>query len=245
MDTITQINDKINHDIKLSKRRAKREMTKKGFVNVDGTIMQYNPNNTTFITMDNDNVVTYFRWITGTLWGTGNSNSIINYLQSELPELTAKDVNDFTSYIRQSNIVINEELIQDLTKKAIADNEVYKNPNADFKGKLNLQSELMVLRNNDIFTDGDFKLYRLKDGKFERFTAHDVLGLFRSVIGTENTKLVMQYVKNHWSSYIDSLTDVKKLLFLLKQKNIKETTMQDAKPGFETVMQVIASYGGK
>lgn len=245
MDTITQINDKINHDITLAKRRAKREMTKKGFVNVDGTIMQYNPGAINFVKMDEMQVVDYFNSIIGTSWNTLTPGNIINYLQSELPNFTAKDVEDFTKYITQSQVVINEELIQDLTKKAIADNDLYKNTKADFKGKLNLQSELMVLRNNDIFTDGDFKLFRLKDGKFERYTIHDVLGLFRSTIGTENTKLVMQYVKNHWKSYIDSLTNVKSLLFLLHQKEIKETTMQEAEPGYNEVLKVIASYGGK
>lgn len=245
MDAITQINDKINHDILLAKRRAKREMTKKGFVNVDGTIMQYNPMTTGFVEVNNLDAEDYFNWIIGTSWQTLMPGDIIKYLQSELPNLAPKDVEDFTKYITQSQVIINEEAIQDLTKKAIQDNELYKNTKADFKGKLNLQSELIVLRNNDIYTDGDFKLYRLKDGKFERYTIHDVLGLFRSAIGTEDTRLVMQYVKNHWKSYIDNLTNIKSLLFLLKQKEIKETTMQDAKPGFETVMQIIASYGGK
>ena len=55
----------------------------------------------------------------------------------------------------------------------------------------------------------------------------------------------MQYVKNHWKSYIDNITNVKNLLFLLKQKEIKETTMQEAEPGYNEVLKVIASYGGK
>ena len=100
-------------------------------------------------------------------------------------------------------------------KEAIKDNDLYKNINADFKGKLNLQSELMVLRNNDIYSDGKFALFKLTDGAFERVTAKDVYHLLRNNIGTENTKLVLQYVKNHWWSYIDNLTNVKKLYNLL------------------------------
>ena len=243
--TITDINDKIKHDITLAKRRAKREMTKKGFVNVDGTIMQYNPGVTGFIDVNNVEVVNYFNWIIGTSWQTLTPGNIIDYLKAELPKLTKKDISDFAAYVQQSQVVINEELIQDLMKEAIKDNDLYKNINADFKGKLNLQSELMVLRNNDIYSGGNMRLYHLKDGKFERFTAHDVLGLFRSTIGTENTKLVMQYVKNNFGTYSDNLTNVKVLLRLLKQKNKKESTLKSTEPGYNEVLSIIASYGGK
>ena len=242
---ITQINDSINHDILLSKRRAKREMTKKGFVTVDGNLMQYNPMMTKFIPVNNEDLIQYFNWIIGTSWQTLSPGNIIVYLKEQLPNFTEKDINNFTAYVEQSQLVIDEDLIQELMKKAIADNEVYKNTKADFKGKLNLQTELIVLRNNDIYSDGDWKLFKLEDGDFTRIKANGLLTLFRQTIGTENTKLVLQYVKNHWQSYVDSLTNVNKLTKLLMQKNRKENTLTECKPGYDEVMKIISNYGGK
>lgn len=242
---ITEINNKINHDILLSKRRAKREMAKKGFVNVDGIIMQYNPMTSTFIAVDNEDVIQYFNWIIGTHWQTLNPGNIIEYLQKELPKITKNDLNRFTSYIEQSQVTINEELINDLMKKAIQDNELYKNTNGDFKGKLNLQAELTVLTNNDIYSDGNYRLFKFKDGNFKRVTADDVLELFRSTIGTEDTRLVLHYVKNHWRTYVDSLTDISVLYRLAKEKQFKEDTLKESEDGYNKVLSIISSYGGK
>lgn len=243
--TLTDINNKITHDITLAKRRAKREMTKKGFVNVSGEIMQYNPMTTSFIKVSDKDTVMFFNWIIGTHWGTMNPGNIIDYLKEQLPNLAASDVNNFTSYVKQSQIVINENKIQELMTNAIADNEVFTNKDIDFKGKLNLQSELIILRNNNIFSDGDFLLFKLTDGEFKRVTADDVYQLLRKNIGTENTKLVLQYVKNHWRSYADSLTNISQLYNLLWEKQLKEDTLSQCKPGFDNVMGVISSYGGK
>ena len=243
--TIKEINDKINHDITLAKRRAKREMTKKGFVNVDGMIHQYNPMTINFHPVKEADVVQYFNWIIGTSWGTLSPGNIIDYLKEQLPKITEIDINRFVTYVEQSQVIIDEKLIKELMTKAIADNEVFSNKDIDFKGKLNLQTELIILRNNNIFSDGDWKLYKLEDGEFKRIKVNEVFNLFRQTIGTENTKLVLQYVKNHWKTYADSLTNVKKLTMLLYQKNRKEDTMISCKQGYDNVMEVISSYGGK
>lgn len=243
--TVKNINDKIIHDITLAKRRAKREMTKKGFVNIDGSINQYNPVTTSFLPVFDSDVVNHFNWITGTTWNTISDVGIVEYLQEQLPKLTTNDVRDFTSYIQQNKVVINEEAIQDLMTKAIKDNEVYTNPKADFKGKLNIQSELIILRNNNIYCDGNFRLFQLKDNEFTTYSNKDVLQLFRQTIGTEDTRLVMQYVKNHWRTYSDSLTNVSELLKLLNEKKLKEETLNTCKKGYDEVMSIISNYGGK
>ena len=243
--TIKEINNKITHDITLAKRRAKREMTKKGFVIVDDDIMQYNPMTTKFNKVNDEDAIQFFNWIIGTHWGTMSPGNIIDYLTEQLPKLTAIDVNEFVAYVEQSKVIIDEDLIQELMTKAIADNELFTNKDIDFKGKLNLQSELMILRNNNIYSDGDFALFKLTNGALERVTADNVYSLLREHIGTENTKLVLQYVKNHWRSYADSLTNVNKLYNLLKQKQLKEDTLTSCKPGYDNVMGIISNYGGK
>jgi len=239
---ITEINDKIFTNYNKEQKKAVRSITKNGFVNVDGNFMQYNPRAKEFVKVTDEFILQVLFNSMGNNWSFVSANERLETLKSELPNLTTKDVEDFKTYMQWIDVPIDSALIKELMDKAIAENELYKNTKADFKSKLNLQSELIVLRNNDIFTDNDFRLFHLKEGKLERYTVHDVLGLFRSTIGTENTKLVMQYVKNHWKSYIDSLTNVKKLLFLLKQKEEKETTMKDAKPGFEKCLKVVSKY---
>ena len=65
--------------------------------------------------------------------------NIIDYLKSELPKLTKDDVNNFIAYVQQSQITINEELINDLMKESIQNNELYKNTNVDFLRIVNTQ----------------------------------------------------------------------------------------------------------
>lgn len=243
--SITEINNNINHEILLSKRRAKREMTKKGFVNVDGNIMQYNPVSTTFIAVNNEDLIHYFNWIIGNHWQTLTPGNIIDYLKNELPKISKIELNQFNSYIQQSKVTINEELITDLLEKAIQENDIYKNTKVDFKGKLNLQSELTVLRNNDIYSDGKSALFKMEDGTFKAVKSDKVFELLRKTIGTEDTKLVLFYVKNQWKIYVKNLTNISRLYKLIKEKEVKEYTLKESEPGYKNVLSIIANYGGK
>ena len=249
METKVQtIDDTITSKFEKDHKKAVKKMAKSGFVSVDGVICQYAPGNNTFAKIGAgycNGVYNHILHSLGNYWGILTMVDVTNLLKNELPNITENDAKDFKKYLEQSKVVINEKSIKDLMKKAIQDNDTFKNQDADLKGKLNLQSELMVLRNNDIYSDGDFNLFKLEDGKFKRYTANDVFTLFRSTIGTENTKLVLQYVKNHWRTYADSLTNVKLLVDKIKEKEFKETTLNMSEPGFKNVLEIISNYGGK
>ena len=181
----------------------------------------------------------------GNYWNLLNPGEIIDLLQNVLPKVNQQDANDFVKYNEQSQVIINEELIQDLTKDAIDENKQLQRLDIDFTGKKDLISQITVLRNNDIFTDNQRRLYCFKDGKFLRYTSHDILGLLNSAISTSDKYFTIQEVKNHFQDYSDNLTDVTKLIELLRIKQYKEDILTDCKPGFENILKVISKYGGK
>jgi len=240
--SIKEINEKLIKSVEKDKRKSVKQMTKNGFINADDTIMRYDPNLSSFVTCNDDTVKEEFFKQIPTTWNTISEQDLMGYIKDNLTHVALSDINDFTAYLKQEEIIINEELIEDLMKEAINDNKFFKNLKADFKGKLNIQSELTILHNNDVYTDGESRFFKLKDGEFQRYTIHDVLGLFRDTIGTSDTRLVLQYVKNKWSEYNKGLTNIKTLLALVNQKKKKETILKESQSGYDKIMQIITKY---
>ena len=243
---ITTINDNITNIYDRDKKKTIRKMIKSGFLTIDGNICQYNPNGT-FTRLTDDYVTgVYGNIITsnGNYWDLINQMQVIELLQNELPSITKIDADNFKNYVEQSQVIINEELIQDLLKDALNENKELKR-DIDFTGKKDLVSQITVLRNNDIFTDNQRRLFKYKDGKFLRYTSNDIIGVLNDVIGTDDSYFVIGEVKNNFIHYNQNLTDVTKLVELMRIKELKESTLKNCKPGFDKVMKIISKYGGK
>ena len=243
---ITAINDNITNNYEKDKRKTIRKMIKSGFVTVDEDICQYAPNGA-FNRVSDEYVTTVFNNIltsTGNYWNLLNQMQVMDLLYSELPNITFKDAEDFGFYLEQSQVIVNEELIQDLLKNAFNENKTLQR-DMDFKGKKDLVSQITVLRNNDIFTDNKRRLYKYKDGKFLRYTSNDILGVLNTAMATDDSYLVIGEIKNNFIHYNQNLTDITKLYELMRIKEYKEVTLKECKPGFDKVMKIISNYGGK
>ena len=241
------INLSIREKYDKESNKAVRKMIKMGFVTIDGELHQYNPGGVFLKVTDAYCTDVYNNIVTGNgnYWNLLSPGEIIDLLHDLLPEVSQKDAEDFVKYNEQFKVIINEELIEDLTKKAIAENKELQRTDIDFTGKKDLISQITILRNNDIFTDNKRRLYCFKDGKLLRYTSHDILGLLNSTISTDDKYFTIQEVKNHFQDYSDNLTDVTQLVELLRIKEYKENILTDCKPGFENILKVISKYGGK
>ena len=245
---VKAINDDIITQYEKDSKKTIRRMTKNGFVSIDGVIKQYNPHNNRFIEIGAGYYNAVYNDLLkslGNYWGILSPMNAENLLKKELPNITEKDANDFAKYQEQSQVVINEELIQDLLKEAINENKELQRLNADFKGKKDLVSQITVLRNNDIFTDNKKRLFKLKDGEFLRYASNDIRGVLNNSIAADDISFNIHEVKNNFHIYNDNLTDITKVHKLLKIKQHKIDVMTECKPGFEKVLKIIAKYGGK
>ena len=238
---VTAINDNLLNNFEKDKKKAVRNLTKMGYISIDGTISQYYPSLSSFRECTANEVERDFYRVMGNSWGLISSNNLSEMLKSELPNITKSEINNFKSYEKQSRIIINEELIQDELKKALKENEDLKNPKKKKKTNRDIISQLLILRNNDIFMS-KAKLYKYKDGKFLRYTSNDITGLFNSTIKDKDFKIIVQQVKNNWKVYCDSLTDITLLLKLLNEKLYKENTMKECKKDYENVLKLISKY---
>lgn len=240
---ITTINDNILKEIRKNKRRAVRQFKKGGYITIDGVINQYNPITCVFIPIADHTLVSDFKQLMGNTWNTISNIQIIDLLQNELPKLTESNVVDFKLYNEQSQVIINEELLQDLLKAALTENKQFQR-DMDFKGRKDLISQITVLRNNNIFTDNKRRLFKFKDGEFLRYTSNDIVGILNADMGTDDNHFALPQVKNHFKDYSDNLTDVTNLIKLMNAKRYKELTLKDCKPGFDEVLKIVSKFGG-
>lgn len=241
LEAIT-ITNKIMNNLDQDKQRIVQEFTDNGFVNIDGTINQYVPGMYTFIPIRNDDLKEMINKSIKNKWSTITDKTIINYLLNGLPQFTRNEVTNYKTYIEQYQVRINKELIDDLLKSALEDNKTFQQKDIDFKGKKDLISQLIVLRNANVFTTKDRLLFRYKDGKFERFKSNDVVGLFNDKIGTDDVKFTPQEIKNRWKDYASSLTDITKLIWEIRVRDKKESILNSYESDYKKVLKIIKQY---
>lgn len=237
---VNQINETILNNLEKDKKKVSRKLTKMGFVNVDGNINRYSPLQSGFIPVSNEDIMKEFTMLLDNTWAVVNGAVIKDSLTDMLPRLTAKDVQDFKMYNQWVNVHIDTELIKELMDNAMKDNASFKGGN-DFKGKYNLVSQILILRKNNIFSNGKV-LFKLEDGKFIVIKANGVRELLNSEIVVTGDNIPLQLVKNNFRSYLDNLTDVKELVELMAKRDKKTSILSKTKPGYEKVLKIISKY---
>ena len=229
-------------NLEVNKSELIEDMSKNGFVSVDGTIKQYVPGMYTFIPINDSELKRYINQSIKNRWSSISDNRIIINLKEELPQLTESEILHFNAYIKQYQVEINEDEINQELTEAINKNNQLQNFDIDFKGNKDILNQLIILRNNNIFTADINRLFKFKNGKFERFTSNDVMGLLNDKIATDEIYFRPQEIKNNWNIYVDSLTDVTKVKKQLRQKEKKETTLKEYESEYKEVLKVIKTY---
>ena len=237
---LKEINDKIFTNYNKEQKKAVRSITKNGFVNVDGTFKQYNPKAKEFVNITNDYLLEVLFKSMGNNWSFIPANERLEVLKNELPNLTTKDVEDFKTYIQWIDVPIDSALIKELMDKAIAENEPFKT-DQELKGRYDLISQMLILRNNDIFTNGNF-LIKLEEGKFKIVNSQYIRDLLNDIIANPGDNIPLQLVKNNFRSYLDNLTDISKLFELIQERDKRAKMIAESKPGFEKVLKVVSKY---
>lgn len=242
---VKTINDNLITSVEKDSNKAVRKMSKKGLVTIDGAINQYNPGMARFTPANENEILNQFYNLIDHTWGLLSPQQILQQVKMGLPNITEKDANDFVKYNEQSQVIINEELIQDLLTNAINENKELQRLNDNFKGKKDIVSQITVLRNNDIFTDNKRRLFKLKDGEFLRYASNDIMGVLNTNIAADDIYFNIHEVKKNFITYNENLTDITKVYESMRIKQYKEKTLTNCKPGFEKVLKIISKYGGK
>ena len=237
---VNLINETILNNLEKDKKAVSRKLTKKGFINVDGNIKRYNPLSSDFVLINQADISAAFTQLLDNTWAVIDDNAINETLTERLPKLTQKDIEDFKQYDIWVNTTIDTELIKDLMNRAIKDNSSFKSDN-DFKGKYDLVSQMLILRNNDVFSNGKV-LLKLEDDKFTPFKSDKVRELLNKEIVGNGKNIPLQLLKNNYKSYVDNLTDIKQLSELTQMRDKKASILSETKPGYEKVLKVISKY---
>lgn len=221
------------------KKKLVRQLSKMGFVVVDDVIQQYNPVTHNFGSIDDNEIMQYVNKHISNKWGMNNS-AFISMLKNELPRFHLTEISNYRTYVQQSQIIINEDLIESELKRVLSENKELQRLDTDFKGKTNLESQLSILRNHNVFSvPKRARLFRYKDNEFQRYTSHDVVGLFNDVIAIDDIIFNTHAIKNNWRIYVDNLTDVSKLVRELKTKQKKESLMNSYESDYQNVLKYI------
>ena len=153
LDAIS-ISGKICENLDQQKKQLIDDFKLNGFVNVDGVLQQYNPVTYSYNTISDAELKQYITKSIQNKWSIISDNQLIKLLEKELPYLKQSEVNNYSNYIKQHKISINEAELEMQISDAINENKETQNLNANVKGRKNLMNELQVLRNENIFVTG-------------------------------------------------------------------------------------------
>ena len=238
---IKEINDKLLTNKEKDQKKAIKSIGKSGFIVADGVILEYDPNTSQFEKVtDEERIFNIYLKSISKPTNVIDKFRAVQMLKSELPNFTTKEVRDFKTYIQWIDVPIDSALIKELMDKAIAENETFKT-DQELKGKYNLLSQMLILRNNDIFTNGNF-LLKLEDGKFKVVDSKYIRELLNDIIANPGDNIPLQLIKNNFKSYLDNLTDISKLYELIQERDKKTIIIAESKPGFEKCLKVVSKY---
>ena len=240
LDAIS-VSGKICENLDQQKKQLIDDFKLNGFVNVDGALQQYNPVTYSYNPISDVELKQYINKSIQNKWSILSDNQLIKLLENELPYLKQSEVNNYSNYIQQHKISINDAELEQQISDAINENKETQNLKMKSKGKKNLMVELQLLRNNNIFV-AKRNLYQYRDGSFNRFTSADVMKLFNTEIGNKEIHFVPQEIKNNWSNFTSNLIDITPVINTLKIKQKRDDTLSICENDYKKVVKIVKQY---
>ena len=219
------------------------EMAKNGYVNVDGIMKQYNPMTFTFVDVNDNELKQYIDYSIPNKWALFTAKSIKDSFLEQLPQLSEKEILNFTAYMKAYQTVINDNLIKTGIDTALKDYKQYDGLEVKINNGHDITNQLIVMKQNRIFTDMKLhKLFKFRAGQFQIYNLNDVLGLFRTHLAAEDVQMKTSDVQRNFRTYLTSLTDIHKIRVELRQKEKKETTLRNYESDYKTVLKLLKEY---
>ena len=238
---IKEINKNIVSNVDKEVKKAVKQMGKVGFVNIDGSIYRYDVGTSNFVEADPQETIKKFYNFYTPRWDIVSNARIKELLLDNVPGFTSEQIHQFNKYANAEKIIINNELIKDELKKVLDENNSYKNTNLNLKGKFDIASQLLVLRNKDIFTDG-VHLYEYKYRNFTRIHLNDLMRILNKELATNTIRFDVKMVNKYKDNYRSDLSNAKLIIRLLREKQRKETTIKDCQQSYDKVLKVVDKY---
>lgn len=245
LDAIS-VSGKICENLDQQKKQLIDDFKLNGFVNVDGALQQYNPVTYSYNPISDVELKQYINKSIQNKWSILSDNQLIKLLENELPYLKQSEVNNYSNYIQQHKISINDAELEQQISDAINENKETQNLNANVKGRKNLMNELQVLRNENIFVTGvNGKvrvLYQYKEGIFHKITSADLVSIFNDKIGNEEIHYIPQEIKNRWKILTDNLIDITPIIETLRIKQKRDDTLSICENDYKKVVKIVKQY---
>ena len=218
-------------------------MGKNGFVNVDGIMKQYNPKSYVFVDVNDNELKQYIDYLMPNKWALFTAKSIKHSVLEQLPQLSEKEILNFTAYMKAYQTIINDNMIETELDTALKDYKQYDGLEVKINNGHDITNQLILMKQNRIFTDLKVrKLFKFRAGQFQIYNLNDILGLFRSHLAAEDVQMKTSDVQRNFRTYLESLTDIHKIRVELRQKEKKETTLRNYESDYKTVLKLLKEY---
>lgn len=226
-----------------NKQELTTEMSKNGFVSVDGIIQQYNPVSHNFVDVTDDVLLQHINSCIKNRWSFLSDNQIISHLQESLPQLSAEEIMHFNKYMTQYQVEINTDLLEDGLKEILPEYDQYNNIEVKIKDGRDVTNQLIIMKQNHIFVDLHSRyLWKYKDGQFQIYKLNDLMGLFNSYLANEDVRIRPSDVQRNRKTYLESLTDIKHIIYESRKKQKREDTLKAYADDYKKVLKLLKEY---
>ena len=226
-----------------NRKELSKEMSKNGFVSVDGIIRQYNPISYDFVNVTDDVLNTHINNCIKNRWTFLSDNQIINALKEELPQLTAAEVKNFKAYMEQYQVEINTDILEAGLKEVLQEYEQYNSLEVKIKDGRDVTNQLIIMKQNRIFANLQSRyLFKYKDGKFQIYNLNDLMGLFNTYLADEDIRIKPSDVQRNRRTYLESLTDVQYIMKEYRKNETRENTLKEYAEDYKKVLKLLKEY---
>ena len=225
------------------KQELSKEMSKNGFVCVDGIISQYNPVSYDFVNVKDDVFKPFIDSCIKNKWSFLSDDNIISYLKESLPQLTAVEVMHFKEYVTQYQTEINTTILEDGLKEALKEYDQYSKLDVKIKDGRDIANQLIIMKQNHIFVNLHSRyLFKYKDGKFQIYNLNDLMGLFNTYLADEDIRIKPSDVQRNRRTYLESLTDIQYIMKEYRKNETREDTLKNYADDYKKILKLIKEY---
>ena len=242
LEAIT-ISKTIVDNVDVHKQELTTEMSKNGFVSVDGTIKQYNPVSYNFVDVTDDVLKSHFSSCIKNRWSFLSDEQIKLHLQESLPQLSAEEIMHFNKYMTQYQVEINTSILEDGLKEVLQEYDPYNNLEVKIKDGRDVTNQLIIMKQNHIFVDLYSRYFwKYKDGQFEIYNLNDLMGLFNSYLANEDVRIRPSDVQRNRKTYLESLTNIRHIINEYRKNETREDTLKAYADDYKKVLKLLKEY---